>query len=480
MKRVRNLILMIFMLWSALASAQTLQSGRDLFSKGNYEAAKPIMLKYLKQQPENASRNYWYGVCLYETGEKDKCLPYLEKAAAKKIIKAYRYIGNYYNDKGEFSSAADNYELFVAGMKADKELHNPALEERFTFVADSVRKQGRMVRNTEMVCFIDSFVADKDDFLSKYILDRSAGTITTFSEVFDSEEEGDAFTPETGGTVFFSRVGEDSLFHIYQGYKSLDMWMDPVQITAADNGGDSRWPFVESDGVTMYYASNGNGSIGGYDIFATRYNSATDRWLVPENIGMPFNSDANDYMYVIDDVNNLGWFATDRRQPEGKVCIYVFIPNESRVVYPFSEENASAVIRASKIISIAESQTDADAVRTARQRLMMLTFNQENQSQQGSFLFVVDDMNDYHELSDFKSEEARKMFQRWQELTEQHAADSSRLENMRDNYALSSKQAREGMRKSIQELEDKVLKQEEELDGMEMRIRNTEITYLSH
>lgn len=55
-----------------------------------------------------------------------------------------------------------------------------------------------------------------------------------------------------------------------------------------------------ADGVTIYYASDGEG-LGGYDIFVTRYNTNTDTYLVPENVGMPFNSPYNDYMYVIDD-----------------------------------------------------------------------------------------------------------------------------------------------------------------------------------
>ena len=44
----------------------------------------------------------------------------------------------------------------------------------------------------------------------------------------------------------------------------------------------------------------------------------TDTYLAPENVGMPFNSPYNDYMYVIDEFNNLGWFASDRYQPEDK------------------------------------------------------------------------------------------------------------------------------------------------------------------
>ena len=48
-----------------------------------------------------------------------------------------------------------------------------------------------------------------------------------------------------------------------------------------------------ADGVTIYYASDGEG-LGGYDIFVTRYNTNTDTYLVPENVGMPFNSPYND------------------------------------------------------------------------------------------------------------------------------------------------------------------------------------------
>lgn len=40
-------------------------------------------------------------------------------------------------------------------------------------------------------------------------------------------------------------------------------------------------------------------------------------------------------MYVIDEFNNLGWFASDRYQPEGKVCVYVFIPASSKQVYNY-------------------------------------------------------------------------------------------------------------------------------------------------
>ena len=128
----------------------------------------------------------------------------------------------------------------------------------------------------------------------------------------------------------------DSTLSILSRNKLLDKWSDgsllPGSINEAMN---ADYPYVLTDGITIYYASDGPGSMGGYDIFVTRYNTNTDSYLMPENVGMPFNSPYNDYMYVIDEFNDLGWFASDRYQPEGKVCIYVFIPNSSKQVYNY-------------------------------------------------------------------------------------------------------------------------------------------------
>ena len=107
------------------------------------------------------------------------------------------------------------------------------------------------------------------------------------------------------------------VFRFYTKFKSFDRWTDETPVSGLDTDGDLRYPFLQNDGVTIYYAASGSESMGGLDIFVSRYNTATGKYLKPENIGMPFNSEANDYLYVIDEDNNLGWFATDQRaQPE--------------------------------------------------------------------------------------------------------------------------------------------------------------------
>lgn len=477
MKRIKLLI--ISALICVLSNAQTLQQGRNYFLQGDYEKAKPIMLKYLKQKPDAADRNYWYGICCMETGEKDKAVPYLEKAAAKKIFKAYRALGDYYLGKEDYQPAINNYEAFVKGISTDKELHDAALEDSLTRATDSLKVLFRMLRNTSRVCFIDSFQVSKEQLFENYILGESTGSFYPAGSFFDDDSEGEVFLPEMEQSILYSRRDDDGQFRLFSKFKSFDRWTDETPIQGLDTDGDLRYPFLLNDGVTIYYAATGSESLGGLDIFVSRYNTATGRYLKPENIGMPFNSEANDYLYVVDEANDLGWFATDRRQPKDTVCIYVFIPSERFSKFNYEEGDTLAIHRAARIISIADTQSDLVAVRAARQRLTLLRYELTEKAQKGSFTYIIDDLTTYHELSDFKSKEAADLFQRWTELKDQYETDLAKLERQRDEFANASRQEKERMRSQLLEFEEKVLKLEQQVTKMENDIRTTEINFLN-
>ena len=437
------------------------------------------MLKYLKQKPDDASRNYWYGICCMETGEQDKSIPYLEKAAAKKIFKAYRAMGQYYEDREDYQAAISNYESFVSGISADKELHDAALEDSLTMVSDSLRVLFRMLRNTSRICFIDSFLISKDQLFSTYIIGETTGSFYPAGQFFDDDDiDGEVFLPETEQNVLYSRLTASGRYSLFTKFRSFDRWTDETPVNGLETDGDLRYPFLQNDGITIYYAASGSESMGGLDIFVSRYNTATGKYLKPENIGMPFNSFANDYLYVIDEANNLGWFATDRRQPEDTVCVYVFIPSERTQKFNYENDDIYAIHRAADIESIEESQTDLNAVRAARQRLTLLRYQLAEKAEQGSFTYIIDDVTVYHDVDDFKNPQAADMFQKWTELKRQYDADLARLNRQRDEYADASRQEKQRMTAQLLELEDKVLKTEQQIIRMENDIRTTEVNYL--
>ena len=66
-------------------------------------------------------------------------------------------------------------------------------------------------------------------------------------------------------------------------YVVMDDWADEKPIFPNDSA-DNNYPFVLGDGRTLYFASKGNGSIGGYDLFITHYNINESRFLSPEQL----------------------------------------------------------------------------------------------------------------------------------------------------------------------------------------------------
>ena len=129
--------------------------------------AEKLYAKY----PKNSEYNYWYAACCIETGDTVDVEPMLQFAASRKIVNAFRYLGDWYYGKQYYSAAAERYSEFIDKTK-DNELRE-VVQQRL----NACDRLDRMVRNSEVVCFIDSVVVDKDAFLSVYRMGTDAGSI---------------------------------------------------------------------------------------------------------------------------------------------------------------------------------------------------------------------------------------------------------------------------------------------------------------
>ena len=111
--------------------------------------------------------------------------------------------------------------------------------------------------------------------------------------------------------------------------------MAPLSLGGEKN---AEFPFMMPDGVTLYFASDGEGSIGGYDIFVATRDAQSGEYLQPQNLGMPYNSPFDDYLLAIDEYNGVGWWATDRNRLGDNITVYLFKVNDTRVNYDPDEE----------------------------------------------------------------------------------------------------------------------------------------------
>ena len=179
---------------------------------------------------------------------------------------------------------------------------------------------------------------------------------------------------------------------------------------------------------------------------------------------------------VIDEVSNLGWFATDRNQEEDKVCVYVFVPNSGKKRINVNEIGSERALAISNLTSIADTQADELLVSEARRKMTMLIYAQEAARKKGDFLFVVDDFRTYKSHEEFKNDAARELFKEWQKNVEEHENDIRQLDNYRDAYASASDEERLNMRDAILNLESKIENDDRALKLKEYEVRRLELS----
>ena len=185
MKYTGRIVIVILLSLPFPLLSQTLEMAKILYKKGHYESAIGTFRENVKRRPNDASLNQWYGVCLYMTGSKEEAVPYLKKAAQKKIQEAYYYLGKIYYENYSFKAAAEQFELYREAI--EKNGGDTRVAEMCIDMAD---RAAYMLERTETVTVIDSMVVDKAGFLRHYKLRAGLRITPTYSNPTRSLPKG--------------------------------------------------------------------------------------------------------------------------------------------------------------------------------------------------------------------------------------------------------------------------------------------------
>ena len=365
--------------------------------------------------------------------------------------------------------------LTIEAQKKKRVVKKPPVE-----VVEEPEEDPRITNMREMtqqIIIVDSIVTDKDKFLASYRLSSETGSLTTTSQFFGKQLEGYAFLNEMGNKVYFSQPDNNDLLWLYTSDKLGNSWSEATRLQGLDEGiSEADYPFMLNDGITLYFAAKGDESIGGYDIFFTRYDSRSASFLKPENLGMPFNSEANDYMFAVDEQNRIGYFVSDRRQPEDKVCVYIFVPSETRRTYNPSVYSEQQIRAFADIISIADTWGDGSEREAALARLKNISTVQKVSHSQGPTqkILVINDQLTYSDYGDFQSLEARGLYDQLLNSRQRQEKLNSELDKSRERYANGNDAERKLLSTTILHNEEQLLQLNEAIRSLEKRIRKAE------
>ena len=130
---------------------------------------------------------------------------------------------------------------------------------------------------------------------------------------------------DDGWSLYYTRDNDNrgAGFDIYQSGMQSKLNQDyqagvtMVQMNSKFNDGPI---YLTIDGETMYIASEGNESIGGYDIFVSRKSRGI--WTTPQNLGYPINTPYDDFFFSPTANGKFAYISSNRAGGKGGYDIY--------------------------------------------------------------------------------------------------------------------------------------------------------------
>lgn len=302
-----------------------------MIRRGALDEATEALDSAAAAQPKNAQIDYLRGKCLVARNDDANAIKAFEDAHRKGsndalLELAEIAIREYRVDDAEGN--IDDYKAYIAKNKRKK------LPDNSGDISSQLTRTRAMLDRVEKIVVFDSITVDKDAFLDAYRLSPEAGSLNypdILPEDADYSDPTVVYCTEDGREMLWGAQNDESVFTLRSIHRLADnSWEKPESVgDHLGQGYDANYPFLMPDGVTLYFASDNEESLGGLDIFISRNNGT--EFLQPQNIGMPYNSPYDDYMLAIDELTGAGFWASDRNRLGDKITIYMFIPSQSRV-----------------------------------------------------------------------------------------------------------------------------------------------------
>jgi len=227
--------------------------------------------------------------------------------------------------------------LYTSELNEDATLSKPepfddAVKSRFHEASPVFTKDGKTMYFTR-----NNFIngkkgksQDKTTLLKIYRAYAVDGLWTNVTELpFNSDQFSNAhpaLSPDEK-TLYFASDRPDSFGEsdIYKVQINNDgSFGTPVNLGNKINTiGRESFPFI-TDENELYFASDGQPGLGGFDVFVTKINS-DGTYNDVQNIGENVNSTKDDFAYFIDTKSRRGFFSSNRSGGQGSDDIYQFL-----------------------------------------------------------------------------------------------------------------------------------------------------------
>lgn len=331
---------LVIALWAVLVATMSAQKtgneqqlakeANEYFASGDFLKAYPLYSQLVSLYPQNADYSYRFGACaIYSDPDKSKAIKFLNSATKRNVADpmAWYYLGKAYHLNYQFKEAVKSYEEFVT--KADPKISAKynAQREIETCIYGS-----NLLSNIKDVVVINKVEADRNSFFRYMDLDGIGGKILTVPLELQTKLDQKSNTPGVihypgnSTTIYFSSYGLDGSTgkDIYKAQILPDGKFTKAEKVKGDINTkyDEDYCFLHSDGKTLYFASKGHNSMGGFDIFKSVMDPVTGVFGPAINLDFAINTPDDDIFYIADSLNQKAYFASGRSSDQNHLHVY--------------------------------------------------------------------------------------------------------------------------------------------------------------
>ena len=269
---------------------------------------------------------------IYATIDREKCVFFMKDGVRRGYTEpeTHYYLARAYHLSYNFKEALAEYEKFETS--AEKKQLNKSDCKAQKLSAESGLNLMNSIKDVQV---LEKTEAEKSSFYRYMNIDPSIGKIiSTPSELLSkldlkSKEEHVFFLPSNGKKIFFSSKGKDGLTgkDIYMTSRANGAFTPAVKLKSTVNTEfDEDFAFMHPNGSTLYFASKGHGSMGGYDIFRCEWDATINDFGPAINMDFAINTPDDDLFFITDSLNTTAYFASSRLTSPDKLYVYrVFV-----------------------------------------------------------------------------------------------------------------------------------------------------------
>ena len=148
--------------------------------------------------------------------------------------------------------------------------------------------------------------------------------------------------PKNGGPVYFSAPDSSGCYRIFR--TDLNGSTPELVLEGLPEGCNLIFPALNPTGDELCFSAEGLPGVGDYDLYSIQWNPRRRSWDPPVNMGFPYCSPADDFLYMTTEEGPYAVFASNRDCPADSVDVYVLEYEPVPVHYQISSPKELARI----------------------------------------------------------------------------------------------------------------------------------------